>query len=293
VSSSPPGTNVLREYSDVEYTFEPHDNSLPDIRAYMADVWDRRAFMVANARAEMKSPYAGTVLGDFWRILDPLFQALIYMFLFTAIRGRGGSDYFLMVVSGVFLFNFTMVGLRDGGRAIQKAKGLVLNSTFPLATLPLSALYTGFLELGPTVAVYVLFHVVFGGSVSSAFLMLPLMLCLQVAITVGMMLIFATLTVYVRDMANLLDYLLRILMFITPVIYPAAQLDALPGILHTLLHLNPLFTLFSCYQSILSGGGTPDPGALMQSAAWALVLPVVGFRFFVSRERGFAMRLQG
>lgn len=282
---------ALREYSDVEYVFGPHDNSLPDLRKYLSDVWDRRAFMVANARAEMKSPYAGTVLGNTWRVLDPLFQALIYMFLFSAIRGRAGFDTFLMVVSGVFMFNFTMAGLSTGGRSIQRSKGLVLNSTFPLATLPLSSLYTGFLELGPTLVVYAFFHVVFGGSYGMGMFTLPLLFILQLAITVGLMLIFATLTVYIRDMSNLLDYLLRILMFVTPVIYPASQLDAMPGVLHLILRLNPLFAVFSSYQTVL-GGGMPEPGALAQAAVWALILPVIGFRFFVSRERGFALRLQ-
>ena len=236
-----------RPYSDVEYVFEPHDHSLPDPRGYIRDVWDRRAFMVANAKAEMKSPYAGTVLGEAWHILDPLFQALIYMFLFTAIRGNGSTDYFLMVVSGVFLFNFTMVGLGRGGRAIQRSKGLVLNSTFPLATLPFSMLYGGFLELLPTLGVYAVFHLVFGGAFGVGLFTLPLLFILQVAIIVGLMLLFATLTVYVRDMSNLLDYILRILMFVTPVIYPASQLEKLPTVLAAILHLNPFFTIFTSY----------------------------------------------
>ena len=280
-----------REYSDVEYVFGPHDHSLPDLRHYVRDVWDRRAFMVANARAELKGPYAGTVLGEAWQVLDPLFQAMIYMFLFTAIRGKGGSDYFLMVVSGVFFFNFTMVGLGEGGRAIQKSKGLVLNSTFPLATLPLSFLYGGFLELLPTLGVYAVLHLLFGGAIGAGLFALPLLFLLQVAITVGLMLIFATLTVYVRDMMNLLEYVLRVLMFITPVIYPASELEKLPSILTTVLHFNPLFTLFASYQAVL-GGGVPTAGNVAQSMVWALVLPVIGFRFFVSRERGFALRLQ-
>ena len=100
-----------------------------------------------------------------------------------------------------------------------------------------------------------------------------------------------TLTVYVRDMSNLLDYILRILMFITPVIYPAAQLQQLPGILNAVLHLNPLFTLFTSYQTVFSGG-TPQATDIVQSMMWAMILPVLGFRFFVSRERGFALRLQ-
>jgi len=280
-----------RPYSDVEYVFEPHDHSLPDPRGYIRDVWDRRAFMVANAKAEMKSPYAGTVLGEAWHILDPLFQALIYMFLFTAIRGNGSTDYFLMVVSGVFLFNFTMVGLGPGGRAIQRSKGLVLNSTFPLATLPFSMLYGGFLELLPTLGVYAVFHLVFGGAFGVGLFTLPLLFILQVAIIVGLMLLFATLTVYVRDMSNLLDYILRILMFVTPVIYPASQLEKLPTVLAAILHLNPFFTIFTSYQTALSGG-VPRPTDIAQSMVWAVVLPILGFRFFVSRERGFAMRLQ-
>lgn len=284
-------SQVTQTYSDVEYVFEPHDHSLPDVRTYLREVWDRRAFMVANARAELKSPYAGTVLGEAWQVLDPLFQAMIYMFLFTAIRGKGGADYFLMVVSGVFFFNFTMVGLGQGGRAIQKSKGLVLNSTFPLATLPLSFLYGGFLELLPTMGVYAVLHLLFGGAIGAGLSALPLLFLLQVAITVGLMLIFATLTVYVRDMLNLLEYVLRILMFVTPVIYPASELEQLPDTLTTLLHLNPLFTLFASYQTVL-GGGVPDPSYVAQSVFWAVVLPVVGFRFFVARERGFALRLQ-
>jgi teichoic acid transport system permease protein len=281
----------MRAYSDVVYVFEPHDHSLPDARTYLRGVWERRAFMVANARADLKNPTSGTVLGEAWRVLDPLFQAMIYWFLFTAIRGNAGSTYFLMVVSGVFLYNFTMMGLSQGGRAIQRSKGLVLNSAFPLATLPFSTLYRGLLELGPTIAVYAVLHVTFGGAIGSGLFLLPLLFVLQASITIGLMLILATLTVYVRDMSNLLDYILRILMFVTPVIYPAAQLDALPGLLHALLYANPIFTLFSAYQTVFAGG-VPAASLLVQSMLWALVLPIAGYRFFVSRERGFALRLQ-
>lgn len=290
MTSSVRGDLELRQYSDVEYVFVPHDNSLPPLREYIKAVWERRAFMRESAHADVASANAGTLLGGTWRLLDPLFQALIYWFLFTAIRGRGGSDYLLMVVSSVFLFTFTMNVWNEGGRSIQRSKGLVLNSTFPLATLPISTVYRAFLNLVPTLGIYFVIHLGLGGPVASSLLMLPFLLTLQVGISLGLALIFATLTVYIPDMSQLLNYITRVMLFVTPVIYPASQLDQLPGILHTILHLNPLFTLFSAYQQMFAGH-VPDFNLVVQAMFWAVVLPLFGFRLFVSRERGFALRI--
>ena len=280
----------MREYSDIEYVFAPHDNSLPAAFDYIREVWGRKAFMVASAKASVHSGHSGTALGSIWLILDPMFQALIYWFLFSAIRGRSSSDYFLMVVSGVFLFNFSSVVLSEGGRAIQRSKGLVLNSSFPLATLPLSVVYKATSNLVPTMAIYAVFHVGFGGEVGPGLFMLPLMFVLQLLISTGLALVFATFTVYVRDFSNLLTYIMRILMFITPVIYPASQLEQLHGSIQILLHLNPIYTLFSGYQAVFAGQ-LPSPVGLLQACFWAVALPIFGFRLFVSRERGFALRL--
>ena len=69
----------------------------------------------------------------------------------------------------------------------------------------------------------------------------------------------ATATVYVRDMVNLLNYLLRVLIFVTPVIYPVSALT--PGCA-PFLSINPLFPLFSAYQTIILGG-VPTAGQVL------------------------------
>lgn len=289
MSEAPPAAAPMRSYSDVEYVFEPHDNSLPAARKYIQAVWDRRAFIGANARSAQSGSQVGTQLGALWTILDPLFQALIYFFLFTAIRGAG-QGRFLMVVSGVFMYTFTSTCLGTGGRSVLQSKGLVMNSSFPLATLPLSSVYTGLVQLGPMLAVYGLFHLVFGGAVTPLLLMLPMLFVLHLAIAVGATFIIATLVVYIRDMSNVLEYVLRILMFMTPILWRSEDLAAIPGVVHYLLLINPIFAVFSCYQTILMGEA-PEISWILQSLGWAVVLPIVGFRIFTARERGFALRL--
>lgn len=279
----------LRPYSDVEYVFEPHNASLETAREYIHDVWIRRRFAIALAQSELRGPRASTVLGEVWGVLDPLFQAGIYLFLIIVIRGSGknSTQLLTMIMSGIFLFQFTATAMSEGGRAIQRNKGLVLNSTFPRALLPLSVVYKGFLALAPAMAIYAFIHVVMGAPISTALFILPLLFFLQVCISIGLALILSTLTVFIRDMSNILDYIMRILLFATPVIYPITQL---PSSLQTILIVNPIFNLFAAYQAIFQGR-PPRFTDIVIAGIWALVLPIAGFRIFVSHERGFAMRL--
>lgn len=279
----------MRPYSDVEYVFEPHTPSLGSTRQYLQDVWDRRRFAIALAKSELRGPRANTVLGEVWGVMDPLFMAAIYWFLVTVIRGSGSNSTKLMtlIMSGIFLFTFTASVIGEGGRSITRNKGLMLNSTFPRALLPIATIYKALMAFVPAIGIYAIVHLLLRAPLGAGLFVLPFLFLLQLLISAGLGLIFATLTVYIRDMTNVLDYVMRVLLFATPVIYPTSQL---PAGLRAILRLNPLFSVFSAYQSVI-GGGLPAVSDVAISVFWAVVLIVAGFRIFVAHERGFAMRL--
>lgn len=277
-------------YSDVEYVFEPHGSTQLPLAEYVRDIWERRRFIEALANAELKGSRSNTVVGELWGVLDPLIQGAVYWFVFSIIRGGEKGDnteYLTMVIAGVFFFNLTRIALNDGGRAILKGRGLMLNSTFPRALLPLAAVWRGILEFLPAVPVYVVFHLALGAPLGPGIAMLPLLFLLQVAISTGLALIFATAIVIVRDTSNLLNYVMRMLLFITPVIYPV---ESLTPTLQTILSLNPLFAVFSAYQIIVLGG-VPSFGLIVQATLWAVGLMAIGIRVFRKYEHSFALYL--
>jgi ABC-type polysaccharide/polyol phosphate export permease len=252
--------------------------------------WARRDFIVALAKSELRGPNRNTLFGELWSILDPLIQALIYLLLFILIRGgrsANASQTSVLIISGVFLFNFVRHAIQGGGQSILKSKNLILNSTFPLGILPVSAMYVGLLEFLPSLGIYALIHLALRQPIGPGLFVFPLLLGLQIVMCLGIAFLCATATVFVRDMVNLINYILRILLYITPVIYPASTLT--PG-LRTILGLNPLFPLFSAYQTIVTGG-VPSAGQVFITAAWAVFFLIVGYRVFTSRERAFALRL--
>jgi teichoic acid transport system permease protein len=277
-------------YSDVEYVFEPHGSTQAPLSEYVRDLWDRRRFVQAMAHAELRGSRSNTVIGELWGVFDPLVQGAIYWFLFSVIRGTKGGDnmdYLTVVIAGVFFFNFTRIALSDGGRAIIKGKGLMLNSTFPRALLPLAAVYRGLLEFIPAIPIYMVFHLLLGAPIGAGIAMLPLLFALQVAMSIGLALLMSTAIVIVRDTANLLNYVMRVLIFVTPVIYPV---ESLTPLLRTILSINPLFALFAAYQAVIFGE-VPSIGLVLQAAAWAALLLTVGIRTFRKHEHSFALYL--
>ena len=283
------GRGGASRYSDVEYVFEPHGSTQVPLREYVRDIWERRRFIEALANAELRGSRSNTVVGELWGVLDPLIQGAVYWFVFSIIRGSQGdnTEYLTMVIAGVFFFNLTRIALNDGGRAILKGRGLMLNSTFPRALLPLAAVWRGILEFLPAVPVYILFHLALRAPLGPGIAMLPLLFVLQVLINTGLALIFATAIVIVRDTSNLLNYVMRMLLFVTPVIYPVSSLT--PA-LRAILSINPLFAVFSAYQTIVMGG-VPTFSMIAQATLWAVGLMAVGIRVFRKYEHSFALYL--
>jgi teichoic acid transport system permease protein len=263
------------QYSDVEYVFEPHSGTAPKLGPYLAALWERRPFMVELARADLRSLRSATVLGHLWSVLDPLFQAGLYYFLYRVMRaGSADQSRFLPVLIGdVFLFGLTTAAIGEAGKSIKRARGLMLGSTFPRALLPVTSIYKSLRGFAPSACVFAVLFI--------------LLFSLQLVMNLGIALLVSTFITIVADATNVMTYITRILFFASPVIYPVALL---PDVARQLVSWQPLFPLFASYQAVLSGE-VPSPVLVLQTAFWAVALLVIGSRIFLRHERAFAMHL--
>lgn len=275
-------------YSDVEYVFEPHSRALPDVREYVWSIWDRRHFMRELARSDLRTLRSSTALGNIWSVLDPLFQASIYFFLYMVLRkGQSSNNFLPVLIAGIFLFALSMQAMGEGGSSIKRARGLMLNSTFPRALLPITNLYKNLKQFVPMACVFFVLFPLVGGSVSFALVTLPLLFAIQVVMNLGIALLVATFVTLVPDGQNVMTYVARILFFATPVVYPVTLL---PPNAKALVGWTPLFPLFASYQAVFSGS-MPSPLLVLEAVAWAAALLIIGTQMFLRHEREFAMHL--
>ena len=266
--------------------FEAGKTVRPELRPYLESLWERRPFMIALAKSEIRGRRSSTMLGSIWGLVDPLFQAAIYLFLFFIIRGGKGqaTSWLPVLLGGMFLFRYTGTAINDGGRSVRNSRDLMLSSNFPRAVLPLSAVYKGVLSFIPSIFVFGVVYVFFGNGFNLSLVFLPVLFAIQTVTNIGIALIMSTATAFVRDMDNALSMITRVLLFATPVIYP---ISLLPPELNTILSLNPLYPLFVNYQWIIGATGV-DLGLVLQSIVWAVALTGFGAWIFLRYEHAMA-----
>ncbi|MFM8237951.1 MAG: ABC transporter permease [Actinomycetota bacterium] len=279
------------EVARLPIVYEPTVTGLPPLRPYLAALWERRRFIWHLARTDLKSEHYNTVLGQFWVIIDPLFLAAVYFLLRSVVRpAASGADRNLVIahlIWAVFFFMYTHNVVTAASRSLVKGGGLILNASFPRAALPLVAVIKAACDFAPTLLVYFGFQVILGQPVTPALLFVPLVVVILTVFNTGVALLVAPLTVFYRDTANIIPYVTRIWMYITPVLFTISEIP--PG-LKAYLRWNPLYPMFAALEQIFTGS-TPSLGALAAATTWAVVALFVGSVVFLSRERELAVRL--
>jgi ABC-type polysaccharide/polyol phosphate export permease len=171
---------------------------------------------------------------------------------------------------------------------VTKGGRLILNSAFPRALLPLSAVITSFMRFLPTVVVYIPIHIASGLPVNANTLWVLPILALLLLLAAGLSMLVAAAQVYFRDLSNFLPYVLRIWLYVSPVLYYA---DEVPERYKWLLDVNPLGGLLTAWSDVLNAGRAPELESILLGLAWGVGLFFAAGLFFLSREREFAVRL--
>jgi len=277
------------DFAEVHHVYEPHLVGLPPLLPYVREAWRRRSFAFELSRTKLRAQHFNTVFGQLWLVLNPLLLAGVYFVLVDILRGGSSREgFFAHLVAGIFAYHLVSDAVRQGTKSVVSGGRLILNTAFPRVLLPVGSVISAVKRFLPCVVIYIPVHIVSGLPVGPELLWVLPLLGLLVVMASGLAMIVGALQVYFRDLKNFMPYLLRVWLFASPVLYFA---DEMPEKYRFLLDLNPLGQLLSAWSDVINLGGTPSGRELIVASAWAFGTLIVGFLFFVSREREFAVRL--
>ena len=202
---------------------------------------------------ELKARYRGSVLGFFWSFINPLLLLLIYSFVFNVVLpGTHPPEiepYALFLFCGILPWTWFSSSLAEAANVLIAGGNLIKKVLFPAEILPIVTVLANMI------------HFLLGLPILGAFLVyyraplqllelawFPVVVLVQLLLTLGLALIVSALTVHFRDIKDILANLLTFWFFATPIIYPMA---AAPAAGRNLLNLNPFAHLAISYQEIL------------------------------------------
>ena len=247
-------------------------------------LWRHRRLILQTTRSDIRARYTGSILGLSWAVINPLLLLSVYIVLYVFILGvrlpgrPSGLEYTLVIFTGLIpWFGFAEATAWSVGAVVSNA-ALLHNTSFPAPVLPVKAVFSGL--VGQAVGLVLLLGgLAWTGHFSAWWLLLPLAIVTQLLLSLGLGWILAALNVFVRDLGQAISALLLFLMFVSPIAFTGEFVEGTR--LRLLLYVNPISYLINLYRAPLFYGQAPSVLDLTLGPLAALVVFVLGFRFFV------------
>jgi len=242
-----------------------------------------RGLVASLVARELKARYRGSVLGFFWSFVNPLLLLLVYTFVFTIVLPGAHppelEPFALFMFCGILPWTWFSSSLLESSTVLITSGNLIRKVLFPAEVLPIVTVLAGAVHfcLGlPILAAFLLYYRV--PVTPTDLLWFPVVVLVQLTLTLGLALLFSALTVHFRDVRDLLSNLLTLWFFGTPIIYALSQV---PPQVRQILNLNPMTHLVVSYQEVLF---TPGPFTrwlqLLAVGAGSGCVFIVGFFVF-------------
>lgn len=251
------------------------------------ELWEFRELAGFLAWRDLKVRYKQTLIGVAWAVLQPLAM----MGVFTLFFGRlarmpsDGVPYPLFAFAGLLPWQLFARCLGDSSNSLVQNQQLIARVYFPRILVPIASLLTALVDFligGALLAGLMVFYAV----VPSAHVVwIPAFLALMLISALGVGIWLSALNLEYRDVGHAIPFLTQLLLFLTPVVYPASLV---PERWQLLYALNPMVGVVQGFRWALLGSGAAPGPSLWVSATVACVLLASGVVFFRWRERTFA-----
>jgi len=251
-------------------------------------IWRNRALIRVMAKRDIMGRYKGSFGGAFWTIINPLLLMLTYFFVFGYLLGsdpkRSGGTFALYFLAGMLPWlPFSEAAGRSPG-VILENRNLIKKLVFPVDTLPVNLVASGLVTELFAVALYCAFLLALRHGIPPAVVWLPVLLIPQILFTTGVSWFLAGLGAYVKDLGQMIGFVLTIWFFMTPICYPEKDMLAKAPILAK----NPMYVLVRGYRAIFLENQHPAFGALWKFWLLAAVVFVLGHAWFYKLKKSFA-----
>ena len=248
----------------------------------LARLLRHRGLIQSLVARELKARYRGSLLGFFWSFFNPLLLLLVYTFVFTVVLPGGWDEKLgpraLFLFCGLLPWTWFNTSLVESSNVLIAGGNLIKKVMFPAEILPIVTVLANLVHFLLGLPILIVFLIYYKAPLQASELAwFPVVVLVQLVLTLGLALILSALTVHFRDVRDLLANLLTLWFFATPIIYPLAQA---PARVRRLLNLNPFTQLAIAYQEVLFRPGPFSEVTRLFAVAVASVL-IFLFGYFV------------
>lgn len=252
-----------------------------------SELWRYKDLLYFLTLRSIKAKYAQSVLGVGWAIIQPLVLTLVFTVIFGNLAkiGSDGIPYLLFSFTAMVPWNYFQNILTESTGSLITNREMISKVYFPRLVLPLSAIFSKMIDFAIGAVVMVVLLVYYSVMPDWEFIFLPFFILLLIITSVGIGLILSALAVQFRDINYAMSFMVRLIMYSAPVVYP---LSLIPEKYQMIYSFNPLVTVIEGFRTSLIPS-LPIPWETIYPGMIVAVLLLVGGLFYFRKmERHFA-----
>lgn len=256
----------------------------------LREFYEYRELLKTNVRKDIRGRYKGSFLGMLWTFINPLLQVFVYYLVFPYLMRGSMPNFLVYLITGMFPWNFFMGTVIGTTGCIKGNAGVVKKVYFPRKILVMSQVLSNLVNFFIAVPIMMIFCVIFQIPLTWHLLWVPVIAAIEALLTYGIGLILSAVNVYVQDVENIVQFILNLLFYATPIVY---DLNIFPptSLLYKLVKYNPMTQLVNAYRYVFMQGMNLGFKSLLLVLGLAIILTVFGTWVFNKLQKGFAEEL--
>jgi lipopolysaccharide transport system permease protein len=242
------------------------------------------------SRREIQKKYRGSYLGFVWLFLSPFLMLAVYTFVYSyifrvKITEMDRLDFVLWLYAGLAVFFFFSDVVTSTTSCIRNSPNYVKKVIFPLEVLVSSKVIAAFFSFGVNVTLLAVFILIKRGGLQPTILLIPVMILPTIFFAYGLAMTLAAVGVFVQDTDEVSRFLVRVLFYLAPIVYPLALV---PQQAHYFIWFNPLTNMVEPFRSALLLGKVPEWDKFLVFAVVSMAFFLIGRVCFRKLRPAFA-----
>lgn len=235
----------------------------------------------------IKAKYAQSVLGVGWAIIQPLVSTLIFTIVFGNLAkiSSDGVPYFIFSLTALVPWTYFSNTLTESANSLVTNANLITKVYFPRMVLPLSAALAKLLDFAIGFILLLTVLIIYGFGISAWILMLPPLLIILLLTSLGLGMWLSAMAVQFRDVKHALAFMVQLLMYLAPVVYPTSNV---PLKFQFVYSLNPMVGVIEGFRAIFLHHQPMPWNFIMNGAIVSVFIFIGGAFYFRKMEKNFA-----
>jgi ABC-2 type transport system permease protein len=251
-------------------------------------IYSYRRSLWSISRKQFKAKYAGSILGFFWVIINPLLMMLVITFVFTFVFKTEVKDFALFVLAGILPWMFFSGALFEAAPSLLAQKSVLHQFSLPKEILPLSSVLAYFMNFLMSWCIIYPIFVLRNPKIILLVLWLPVLFLLIYIFTCGIALLFSVVNILFRDLEHLMGILFMFWFWATPVFY---SIEMVSAEFRWIFNFNPMAAFILCYRDIIFEAKMPDLATFLAVIGWAFSSLLIGLLVSIRLEASALKRI--